>query len=198
VLALSAVLLVWSGVSPLVPAPWKTLAQAAFGALLARGVPLGWRPPRLWSGVRWGASAAVPIVAAVAVSAMHPRVRAGLAGRDLPASPVRWVLLDIPLGTVVSEELAYRGALDAVASATLGARGGRLASAAVFGLSHVPDARAAGESVPGTVLVTGAAGWAFSWLAARSGSIAAPMLAHLAVNEAGAVAALVVRGRLTG
>ena len=36
-----------------------------------------------------------------------------------------------------------------------------------------------------TVLVTGVAGWLFGWLHARSGSLAAPMLAHLAVNEAG-------------
>ena len=43
-----------------------------------------------------------------------------------------------------------------------------------------------------TVLVTGVAGWFFGWLAERSGSLAAPMLAHLAINEAGAVAALVV------
>ena len=42
----------------------------------------------------------------------------------------------------------------------------------------------------GTVLVTGAAGWAFGRLYERSGSLAAPMLAHLAINEAGALAAL--------
>ena len=45
----------------------------------------------------------------------------------------------------------------------------------------------------GTVLVTGVAGWAFAWLYERSGSLLAPMLAHLAINEAGAVAALAVQ-----
>ena len=35
------------------------------------------------------------------------------------------------------------------------------------------------------MLVTGIAGWLFGWLADRSGSLAAPMLAHLAINEAG-------------
>ena len=44
-----------------------------------------------------------------------------------------------------------------------------------------------------TVLVTGLAGWVFGWLYERSGSLIAPMLAHLAVNEAGAVAALAVQ-----
>jgi len=45
------------------------------------------------------------------------------------------------------------------------------------------------------VLATGLAGWAFGWLADRSGSLAAPMLAHLAINEAGAVAAVAVQRR---
>ena len=69
---------------------------------------------------------------------------------------------------------------------------GRLLQAASFGLSHVADARAAGDPVVGTVLVTGIAGWLFGWLADRSGSLAAPMLVHLAINEAGAIAALSV------
>jgi membrane protease YdiL (CAAX protease family) len=33
----------------------------------------------------------------------------------------------------------------------------------------------------------------FGWLYERSGSLIAPMLAHLAINEAGAVAALAVQ-----
>ena len=45
----------------------------------------------------------------------------------------------------------------------------------------------------GTVLVTGVAGWVFGWLHERSGSLAAPMLAHLAVNEAAAIAAMAVQ-----
>ena len=44
-------------------------------------------------------------------------------------------------------------------------------------------------------LATGAAGWVFAWLRRRSGSTLAPALAHLAVNEAGAVAAALVQRR---
>ncbi|RAV16961.1 CPBP family intramembrane metalloprotease, partial [Mycobacterium colombiense] len=98
--------------------------------------------------------------------------------------------------TVWSEESAYRGALAAAGSAAFGARGGRLLQATAFGLSHVADARATGEPLAGTVLVTGIAGWLFGWLADRSGSLAAPLLAHLAINEAGAVAVLGVRRAL--
>ena len=65
--------------------------------------------------------------------------------------------------------------------------------AVTFGLFHIADARATGEPVVATVLVTAIGGWLFGWLADRSGSLAAPMLAHLAINEAGAIAALTVR-----
>jgi CAAX protease family protein len=112
--------------------------------------------------------------------------------RDLPA-PGFWLLLRIPIGTVWSEEAAFRAVLGTAAGSAFGSRWGRVAQAAVFGLSHVADARRTGEPVVGTVLVTGGAGWAFGWLYERSGSLAAPMLAHLAVNEAGAVAALAVQ-----
>jgi membrane protease YdiL (CAAX protease family) len=45
------------------------------------------------------------------------------------------------------------------------------------------------------VLVTGMAGWVFAALAERSGSLLAPALTHLAINEAGAIAALAVQAR---
>ncbi|WP_138021705.1 CPBP family intramembrane glutamic endopeptidase, partial [Mycobacterium tuberculosis] len=52
-----------------------------------------------------------------------------------------------------------------------------------------------GEPLVLTVLATGIAGWMFGWLADRSGSLAAPLLTHLAINEAGAVAAVLVQRR---
>jgi membrane protease YdiL (CAAX protease family) len=52
--------------------------------------------------------------------------------------------------------------------------------------------------VLGTVLATGVAGWMFGLLFERSGSLTAPMLAHLAVNEAGAIAALCVQQSAVG
>jgi hypothetical protein len=96
---------------------------------------------------------------------------------------------------VWSEEAAFRAALGTVADGAFGPSWGRLVQATAFGLSHVSDARRTGEPVLGTVLVTGVAGWAFGWLYARSGSLAASMFAHLAINEAGALAALVVQRR---
>jgi len=115
--------------------------------------------------------------------------------RSLPQPIWRWLLLDIPVGTVITEEAAYRGALGTMAAAGFGERGGRLLQAAAFGLSHIPDARGAGEPVLVTVLATGAAGWMFAALSSRSGSLLAPVLAHLAINEAGAVAARIIQRR---
>jgi membrane protease YdiL (CAAX protease family) len=199
-IALAATLIVWSLVAPRMPLRWNPLPQAIFGvsiALLTRA-PLGLSPLALWQGLRWGGSAAAPVLLAVAGGTAVPRVRAGMADRALPTQAACWLLLRIPVGTVWWEEVAYRAALGTVAKRAFGGAAGNAFTAAVFGLSHVPDARAAGEPVAGTVLVTGAAGWVFSWLFGKSGSLAAPMLAHLAVNEAGAIAALAVQRQRCG
>ena len=145
------------------------------------------------AGARLGLEAAGAVCAAVASTTVIPAVRAGMSQRRVPTPVSEWLLVRIPIGTVWSEEAAFRGALGSVAAGAFGPTRGRILQAAAFGLSHVADARGAGETVVGTVAVTGVAGWVFGWLYDRSGSLAAPMLAHLAVNEAGAVATLVVQ-----
>jgi membrane protease YdiL (CAAX protease family) len=189
-------LVVWSGlVAPRLSARWLVPLHAAGGAWLValNDAPLGLRPPALWSGLRVGTAAAALVSAGVAASAGVPMVRSSMADRALPDSVTGWLLVRIPVGTVWAEEAAFRGALGALAVNAFGPRWGRLLQASAFGLSHVADARGAGEPVVGTVLVTGAAGWVFGWLQSRSGSLVAPMLAHLATNEAGALAALAVQ-----
>ncbi|MDM4139988.1 CPBP family intramembrane glutamic endopeptidase [Mycobacterium sp. FLAC0960] len=197
-LSLAAALVGWSFVSPRLPASWRTALQAVVGGalVLVTRAPLGLGPPRVWVGLRVGSLVAFAAAGAVAATSRLAPVRRSMAGREPPAAPPDWLLLRIPVGTVWSEESAYRGALAAAGSAAFGARGGRLLQATAFGLSHVADARATGEPLAGTVLVTGIAGWLFGWLADRSGSLAAPLLAHLAINEAGAVAVLGVRRAL--
>jgi membrane protease YdiL (CAAX protease family) len=193
---LSAALVGWSFTAGL-DQPWRRhpVVQAAAGTVLAltAGAPLGLRPPPLHRGLSHGAVAAGTVAVAVAAATRVPRVRAAMASRELPARPARWLTLEIPLGTVWSEETAFRGALAAVASDAFGPTGGRALQAFTFGLSHIPDARGSGEPVVGTVAVTALAGWVFALLNERAGSLLAAMLAHLAVNEAGAVAALLVQ-----
>lgn len=183
-LVLGAVTTAWSTV--VLPALRLTdrrraVVNAAFGIGLTRAsgltaVELGltrWR-----SGVWWGlGAAAVPVVGAAVVASVP-----ALAQRVRPSDDdlAEWVLLRIPVGTVLAEELAFRSVFDAV-SPTL--------SPIFFGLWHIHPARAAGDSVLGTVVGTTLAGVLFSWLRRRSGSVLAPGLLHYAVNASGAVLA---------
>ena len=196
VLGLAAGLIGWSFTAG-IDAPWRRhpLLQAALGTALAASArtQMGLSGGRLRSGLRVGGVTALAVAAAVTAAGFVPRVRDAMAARDLPERPARWLGVEIPLGTVWSEETAFRGALATLAAEAFGPRRGRALQALTFGLTHIADARGTGEPVLGTVAATAAAGWALALLAERSGSLIAPMLAHLAVNEAGAVAALAVR-----
>lgn len=194
-MALAVALVGWSLVLPKLPARWRVPLNAGLGGALVwwTDTPLGLRPPASTDGVRLGLGVAAAVSATVASAMAVPAVRSGARRRTIPASAAEWLLVRIPIGTVWSEEAAFRAALGTVAAQSFGPRWGRVLQAVTFGLSHVADARGAGETVGGTVAVTGAAGWFFGWLYDRSGSLAAPLLAHLAVNGAGAVAAVVLQ-----
>jgi membrane protease YdiL (CAAX protease family) len=193
--ALAAGLVGWSFAAPRVR--WHPVPNASLGTGLVAVTrsPLGFRPPALWSGMRHGLAAGAVVGLGVAALTALPPVRAAMAERKLPEHTRRWLLLDIPIGTVWPEEAAYRATLGTVAEQAFGPTRGRLLQAAAFGLWHIVDARVTGQPVMRTVLVTGVGGWLFGWLLARSGSLAAPMLAHLAVNEAAGMAALGVQRR---
>ena len=196
-LGLAAALVGWSFVSPRIPTRGRVPLQAALAGLLVllTRAPLGLRPPRLWAGVRLGLAVGSGAGAAVVTTTSIPAVRVSMAKRELPTSASTWLALQIPLGTVWAEEAAFRAALAAVAGRGYGASGARLLQAIAFGLSHIADARATGEPVLSTVLATGGAGWIFGWLAEHSGSLSAPMLVHLAINESAAAAALTIQRR---
>jgi membrane protease YdiL (CAAX protease family) len=194
-LALAAVLVGWSFAAPRVR--WHPVPNAALGTALVvlTRAPLGLRPPALWSGLRYGAVAAASVAVGVTAATALRRVRAEMAERELPDPTSRWLLWNVPVGTVWPEEVAYRAVLGAAAEGAFGPTVGRLLQSATFGLWHIVDARVTKQPVLRTVLATSVAGWVFGWLHARSGSLAAPILAHLAVNEAAALAALGVQSR---
>lgn len=195
-LGLAAGLVGWSATAGLqIPGRRAPLAQAGLFTTLGyvTGTPMGVYGPQLRAGIKLGVAAAAVVATGVAVGTLIPPVRDAMGRRQLPRHAWKWLVVEIPLGTVWAEETAYRGVLGAMAAEAFGTQVGRLVQASAFGLSHIIDARATGEPVVGTVLVTGAAGWLFALLAERSGSLVAPALAHLAINEAGAVAALLVQ-----
>ena len=116
----------------------------------------------------------------------------------------------IPLQTVIPEELAFRGVLNGALNRAWGFRGVALVGSLLFGLWHVATSlgltssnvgftRLFGGGIVGmlagvilAVLATGAAGFVFSWLRRRSGSLIAPIALHWSLNGLGALAAALV------
>jgi membrane protease YdiL (CAAX protease family) len=113
------------------------------------------------------------------------------------------LLVHIPLTTAASEELMFRGALDAILARGREPRTASLISAGLFGAWHILPALDRSLANPGvqhvhsgskakkTMVVvavcgvTAASGVALSWLRIRSGSVAAPILVHYAANAGG-------------
>jgi membrane protease YdiL (CAAX protease family) len=209
--AASAALLGWSNlVVPRLPpgAGARSAANlAATGVLLLaarsaglRGADLGlagWR-----SGARWGAGALALATAGYGVALAVPAGRATLAGAAPVDSTPRQLavraLLLIPVGTVVCEEVAFRGVLSSLAERQLPPGSAHALTALVFGLWHISPARSQsmpGASVTGTVVLTGFGGMVLGWLRARSGSLLAPMGLHLGTNSVGLLAAVAAQGQ---
>ena len=107
------------------------------------------------------------------------------------ASMVARVLVAIPLGTVLLEELAFRGLLLAQWRRVTTTTRAVAWAAAAFGAWHVVTAwnSSAGSTparvaaVVGTVAVTAAAGVAFGVLRVRTDSLVPPAAVHLATNS---------------
>jgi uncharacterized protein len=189
---------------------------AALLLLVGRAAGLSWAqlglgPGSLLRGLRWGGVCAAIVVAgyavALAVPALHrffldTRYRLGL-------RPVFGAaFLSVPLGTVVFEEVAFRGVLWALVEDRAGAGWATAVTAVLFGLWHVLPAldlartntAVAGSgrrarlvaAVVGTVLFTAAAGVLFAELRRLSGSLLAPMLLHWATNAAGVLGSALV------
>ena len=152
----------------------------------------------------------MPVVAAFGLAALNPATRpllndqriAGLDRRQLACN----VLLRIPVGTVAWEEIAFRGVLQAALRRVLAEPVATAVGSAVFGLWHIrPTAEALAvnglaadrgarvTAVAGVVAGTAGAGAVLSLLRGRSGSLAAPVLLHLAANCAGPLASALAR-----
>jgi membrane protease YdiL (CAAX protease family) len=182
-------------------------AASASGLTLA---DLGLRRDRLRAGFRLGSAAAAPVVAGFGLAAVIPGGRrllddqriAGLDRRQLAYQ----VLLRIPVGTVAWEEVAFRGVLQAALRRVLAEPAATAVGSAVFGLWHIrPTAEALAinrlaadrgariTAVTAVAAVTAGAGALLSLLRERSGSLAAPVLLHLAANCAAPLASALAR-----
>lgn len=201
--------------------PWANVAAVPAAALglmmLVRARGLGWSELGLgrehW---RSGAGYAVVVFAIVglviAVGALLPWTRpmfmndhyATVSGALIASMVI------IPLQTVLPEELAFRGVLHGALDRAWGFRGVAAAGSLLFGLWHIASSlgltsgnvgftRLLGggvfgmvAGVIGAVIATAAAGFVFTWLRRRSGSLLAPIALHWSLNGMGALAAALV------
>ncbi|MEU4127675.1 CPBP family intramembrane glutamic endopeptidase, partial [Streptomyces virginiae] len=161
-------------------------------------------------GARW-ALALIALVALVyLVGALLPATRSLFEDRRhdaMGAGDVTLrVLVLVPVGTVLLEEVAFRGVLYGLVRRSHGALRATAVSSLLFGLWHVlpslhlatakpaltevfgDSAAGAALAVVAAVVFTAAAGVLFCELRRRSGSLLAPMGLHWAVNAFGYVA----------
>src|SRR5215218_10251030 len=163
------------------------------------------------AGLRLGAAAAALVAVAYALAYLLTPVRQVLpdAGGGVGRQALWAVLVVIPLGTVLPEELAFRGLLLPLLGRRYGLLAASLLSSGLFGLWHVVPALGGGTanatmaSVVGadaagtvvrvvvTVVFTALAGVVLCALRLRSGSLLAPVLAHWTVNGLGFIVTLI-------
>jgi uncharacterized protein len=157
------------------------------------------------AGLRWGCAATIVVAAGYAIAGVavtnSPEPRYATWGQALFA-----VLVVIPMGTVIAEELTFRGVLFGLLRRGLGSRAAIVLSSVLFGVWHVPAALGGGPAnaavrravdfvgtevittgllVAGAVAFTAGAGVLLCLLRQRSDSLLAPMLLHWAVNGFG-------------
>lgn len=140
----------------------------------------------LWVLTAVGAVTALVVSLGDTAGVSDDRVDVGVGGMLVRA------LIVIPVGTVLMEELAFRGVLLAAARrATTTLRAVALSSVA-FGLWHVVTAwnSSAGDStaarvgaVVGSIAATTAFGAALCWLRLRWSSLLMPVAAHIGTNS---------------
>jgi membrane protease YdiL (CAAX protease family) len=198
-----------------------TVPAAAVGlVLLVRWRGLDWAELGLsrehWRSGMGYALAAVGVVGSViAIGVLLPMTRPMFLNHHYAqlwgfSGAVIASMVIIPLQTVIPEELAFRGVLHGALNRAWGFRGVAAAGSLLFGLWHIATSlgltssnvgftRIFGGGLLGTVAgvvlavaATAGAGFVFTWLRRRSGSLIAPIALHWSLNGLGALAAALV------
>jgi membrane protease YdiL (CAAX protease family) len=173
---------------------------------------------RTWvRGSLYAAAGVTVVTVGYAVAATVPMTRSALldARYHLPMGPaLLTALLVIPLGTVLLEEVAFRGVLQALVTRHRGVRWGVGISSGLFGLWHILPSlglsganeavgRIAGHglaavvaTVAAVVAFTAVAGLVLGELRRRSGSLLAAAGLHWATNGIGVLAVAVTYAAL--
>jgi membrane protease YdiL (CAAX protease family) len=177
---------------------------------------LGWSylvPGLLWAAVCIGGVTAVYLIGSAfrrTRKAFHDERMTGLSGGRM----VFQALVEVPFGTVLLEEIAFRAVLFSMLVRRFGLVWGLVISAVLFGLWHILPSIGTHEQNPAlgsvvgsgrrgnviavalSVLTTTVAGVLFAGLRIISGSVLAPMGLHWATNGLGyAFSWLLIRAR---
>lgn len=215
-LAIALLLAAYSSATNVLSFPgWMYVpSNLAIGAALvgaARAAGLSWRELGLGReavgpGLRWGGAIVLALAAMLALAPALPPARGFLEDKRVagigPALLAYRVLVRIPIGTALFEEVAFRGVLYGALARHASTATAVLASSAAFGLWHIgptlenarinqPDAGAAGTAwiVAGGVVATFIGGVLFASLRIHTRGIVAPVIAHAGANSLATLAA---------
>ena len=171
---------------------------------------LGMCPDRLGRGIRIGLITALPAAAVVGLGAVVPATRGFFQDERARGGGARHVLFEIlvriPLGTALPEEVIFRGSLLGLFTQRHSPAAAASMTSILFGLCHVlptlrilpmnpagacahGDLKRTAAAVLAAVTGTTLAGYGLAWLRFRSESIAAPAVAHASLNGAAYLAA---------
>ena len=219
VVVLVVVNLLNNRIAPRAYLPTSLLATGVLLALLL-AAGLGWADAGLSAattgrGALWGFAGLAVVAIVYLVGALLPATRPVFADRRVEGAGRGEVayqtLVRIPLGTVILEEVAFRGVLYGLLTAEYGVVGATAVSSVLFGLWHVlpsgsltklnPTAGRAFGTRPAlaiavAVLASALAGLVLCELRRVSGSLLAPMMVHWATNALGYVTAFLVAKRV--
>lgn len=164
---------------------------------------LGLAPHSWFRGAIWGGALVGLVFAIYAIGSSWKRTRGAfhdtnISGLSTPR--LFWQsMVELPLGTVLFEEIAFRGVLWAMLARRYGIVWATVWSAILFGLWHIlpsldlhlrndrlnsvgSEHRARALAIGGSVLTTAIGGLVFALLRIGSGSLLAPMGLHWATN----------------
>lgn len=172
----------------------------------------------LGSGLRLGLAVSSVLALVMVLGLLIPATREVFMDEraDVPFSEMAFkFLVEVPFGTVLLEEVTFRGVLPAMVAVRIrpGPRRRLRAdsvAAALFGLWHILPALSLGDSndkitesvdpmllqvggVIGSVAVTACVAMGLSWMRNRSDSVAAPALLHATANGLGSALAWIAQ-----
>lgn len=189
------------------------VAAAALLVALARRDGCSWTAlglgrESLGPGLRWAGALVAAVLLGYLVAVALPPTRQAFAdtrATSLSGATLLWhLLVRIPLGTALLEEVAFRGVVYAMVERRRGVRAAVVGSSLLFGLWHVlpslglrrtnaavADVLGSGPAgaVVAAVAATTLAGVVLCELRRRSGGLLAPFALHWALNALGLLVA---------